>query len=107
MTTQFIMLAIAGPATLVLSLIFFYISGYLDMKLKSSDLVGLFIALGVVFIVASFMIALFGLIYTVDAHSCHVKGNEMNIDSKYTISNGCRINIDGKWIPVENYRVTN
>lgn len=36
---------------------------------------------------------------------CHNQAEEMQVESKWRWVGGCFVEIDGKWVPLKNYRV--
>ena len=49
--------------------------------------------------------AVFGIVYTFESTRCASIGSSMQVDSRYGILTDCMVNINGKWVPLANYRV--
>ena len=42
--------------------------------------------------------------YLISERSCYASTSEIGLDAKWDFWAGCRVEEDGKWIPLENWR---
>lgn len=64
-----------------------------------------FLALTVIFwVVVAIFPASFATAYYLTKASCLVQTSLMSVPSSFGLFSGCMIQVDGKWLPLENYR---
>jgi hypothetical protein len=60
---------------------------------------------GGVFVGIILLVIVFFLATGWQEYSCGNKGEIMGFESSYSFTTGCMINVEGKWVPLANYRV--
>lgn len=61
----------------------------------------IFTGMGIVMVIAFFLGSL------IMSWTCASQSEMMGVNHNYNIVNGCMIEIDDKWIPMDSYRVIN
>lgn len=54
-------------------------------------------------VIACLLLAYCG--YVLDEHSCKSKADKMGLEYDFAPGSGCMIKVDGKWLPMSQYRV--
>lgn len=49
-------------------------------------------------------VVLIAIVYAFAATSCYFRWSDSGFESDYSVFSGCRIHVDGRWIPEERYR---
>ena len=66
-----------------------------------------FINVAVIFALLMVILALIaGVLYFIPKHQCSITAEGLNLKYDYSVGVGCRVNLDGKLIPVANLRYT-
>lgn len=60
------------------------------------------LAISIIVLVAAVIIIAF--YYFIARFSCHQRWKDAGLESRFTLLGGCQLQIDGRWIPAENYR---
>lgn len=58
-------------------------------------------------VAACAMILIYGFIFVVSSKTCDLRWNASGVQSQYGFLSGCRVQVDGKWIPENRYRTLN
>lgn len=60
------------------------------------------IILGLILGVVALMLA---IVVPLASVSCHATANQMGLQGQYSFWTDCMINVDGRWTPLESYKV--
>jgi hypothetical protein len=62
-------------------------------------LTGLFLVMVIV------ITLIFGAVIIVESKSCRETANQMGLEYDYGFWSDCQVNVDGQWVPLDNYRI--
>lgn len=86
-------MALIAVSLFIISLVLFIIAS------QSYNNDGIMIVAGVLFLCSMFVAE-----YAVDQYTCNSKWAMSGTPTNYSVTTGCMIKVDNKWIPEKNYR---
>lgn len=55
-------------------------------------------------LMVAFLISVFAACYAFESWSCGARWSDSGFESRYGMATGCKINVEGRWIPEDRYR---